>query len=141
MSGPFVYPDPSLNHHVGPYPLLYHLLGPLHGQQLRQHRPMAATSIPATTLVSAPSAPPLPIDPALFALPGPAAPAAIQAPIAAPVLAPAAGAPPLSVVGATFPGFPAGLAPPMQVNGGDAARYNSLVAGTINSPQSLRNCS
>ena len=54
----------------------------------------------------------------------------VPAPIAGPVVASFTGAPRFSVVGVIFPGFPAGLVPPMQINGEDADRYNSLVAGT-----------
>ena len=52
------------------------------------------------------------------------------APIAGPVVASFTGAPRLSVVGVIFPGFLAGLVPPMQINGEDADRYNTLVVGT-----------
>lgn len=126
-----MYPDPSF----------YGLNAPFDLSQPHQPAPAAAPSVPTAAPVPAPSAPPFAIDPALLALPGPAAspyPAPIVAtadpilpPIAGPVLAPFAGAPRLSVSGVMFPGFPAGLVPPMEINGGDAAKYNNLVAGTI----------
>lgn len=110
----FTYPDPSLYHE----PSLYHLAGPLGLSQPQQSTTTAAPSVSAAAPASAASAPPLAIDPALLALPG-------QAPTRF------AGAPRLSVIGTIFPGFPAGLVPPIQINGEDAARYNGLVAGTI----------
>ena len=157
----FVYPDPTLyilapsSGLANPRPSIINL-----GQDATvEHRvPAAAPAVPATVPATALPPPPFALDPALLALPGPAtvpttapviaalapttapapstapvvaAPAAAPAPIVALAPAPFAGAPRLSVVGMMFPGFPAGLVPPMQINGRDAARYNELVAGMI----------
>ena len=104
----FTYPDPAF----------YRFDGQSGLPQPQQSTPTAAPSAAASAPVPVTSAPPLAIDPALLALPGPAP-------------FPFAGAPRLSVVGTMFPGFPAGLVPPIQINGEDAAEYNGLVAGMI----------
>lgn len=148
--GVFLYPDPSFFGLNAPPP-------PFHPQP-DQITVFSRASPPAAPVVAAPApapAPPFALDPALLALPGPAgvptpapvvaapAPAPAPAPVAGPVPAPFAAAPRLSVVGVMFPGFPAGLVPPMQINGADAAIYNQHVKGIVplNSPRTIRDTS
>ena len=132
--GVFLYPDPSF----------FGLNAPPPPFQPDKITVFSKASPPAAPVVAAP-APPFALDPALLALSGPsavptpapvvAAPAPAPA-SAGPVPAPFAAAPRLSVVGVMFPGFPAGLVPPMQINGANAATYNQHVKGIVplNSP-------
>lgn len=128
----FYYPDPSL----------FGLNAPSPQSHPHQSTAFSVTYPPAAPVVAGPRPAPLALDPALLALPGRAAapthtpvvatPTPASGPNAGPVPAPFAGAPRLSVVGVMFPGFPAGLVPPMEINGEDAAKYNELVAVAYN---------
>ncbi|CAD6585079.1 MAG: hypothetical protein ASARMPRED_002006 [Alectoria sarmentosa] len=128
--GVFLYPDPSF----------FGLNAPPPPFQPDKITVFSKASPPAAPVVAAP-APPFALDPALLALSGPsavptpapvvAAPAPAPA-SAGPVPAPFAAAPRLSVVGVMFPGFPAGLVPPMQINGANAATYNQHVKVAYN---------
>lgn len=147
--GVFLYPDPSFfGLNAPPRPIHPH-------PQPDQITVFSRASPPAAPVVAAPApapAPPFALDPALLALSGPAgvptpapvvAAPAPAAPVAGLVPAPFAAAPRLSVIGVMFPGFPAGLVPPMQINGADAAIYNKHVKGIVplNLTQTIRDTS
>ena len=136
----FFYPDPSLFGLKAPSPQSH----PYQSTVSSEPNSPAAPALflnPNETPNQPGSNPYINIDPTLLALPGPTpvphstpvgnVPAPAPAAIAGPIPAQFAGAPRLSVVGVMFPGFPAGLVPPMEINGGDAAKYNELVAGML----------
>lgn len=73
-----------------------------------------------------------PVVAPLLGIPAPPAafPVLPPTPLAAPpAAAPAQGSPPYSCIGTKFPGFPAGIHPPVQITGRDAQRWRDLVAG------------